>query len=234
MGVIYLIRCVPTGKIYIGKTIETKPEDRWNNHLSLARTGRAKTHLANAIRKYGEDAFTFSVIEECHEDELNERERYYIAFYRSNNRLFGYNMTDGGDGGYDFTPEVRQKISKVHKGVKKGPMSQERKEAIRKAKLSQHRKHSAETIEKIRAKRLAYKLTKEHKQNISKGLNRTKKFKLTNDEVLLALELLKRHPGAVVARMLGVHHRTIYRIRDGVSGHPALTKKDEVGDGPAA
>lgn len=38
--------------------------------------------------------FTFELLEECSRDKLNEREKYYIDFYKSN--LYGYNLTKGG------------------------------------------------------------------------------------------------------------------------------------------
>ena len=42
----------------------------------------------------GQDAFTYDVLEECSEDNLNEREQYYIQQYDSINT--GYNKQMGG------------------------------------------------------------------------------------------------------------------------------------------
>jgi len=82
------------GKIYIGQTRKTL-EARRNAHFRNARKG-VNTHFYNAIRKYGEDAFEFSVIctAETKED-LNLLETYYIQKY--NSIKCGYNMVDGGD-----------------------------------------------------------------------------------------------------------------------------------------
>lgn len=57
-----------------------------------------------AIRKYGEDAFTWEIIDTAMtEDELNEKEKYWISSHDSFNN--GYNMTEGGDGFSRITGE---------------------------------------------------------------------------------------------------------------------------------
>ena len=82
------------GKIYVGQTCKTLDE-RKSVHFKKARGG-VRTHFYDAIRKYGEDAFEFSVI--CVADtkeDLNLLETYYIQKY--NSIKCGYNMVDGGD-----------------------------------------------------------------------------------------------------------------------------------------
>ena len=46
------------------------------------------------MRKYGIENFTFSVIEECSQEQLNEREIYWIEYYDTYKN--GYNSTLGG------------------------------------------------------------------------------------------------------------------------------------------
>ena len=48
-----------------------------------------------AIKKYGKDAFTFEILEECTPEQLNERESYWIKYYDTINN--GYNCSEGGD-----------------------------------------------------------------------------------------------------------------------------------------
>ena len=48
------------------------------------------------MRKYGIENFTFEIIEECSQEQLNEREIYWISYYDSFNKEKGYNMTPGG------------------------------------------------------------------------------------------------------------------------------------------
>lgn len=52
-------------------------------------------HFYKALRKYGVENFTFQIIELCRQDELNEREIYWIKYYDSFNN--GYNQTIGGE-----------------------------------------------------------------------------------------------------------------------------------------
>lgn len=59
--------------------------------------------LYSAMNKYGVDNFSISCVEEVqNENELSEREQYWIRFYDSYNQ--GYNATLGGDGSllYDY------------------------------------------------------------------------------------------------------------------------------------
>lgn len=56
--------------------------------------------IYRAIRKYGLDNFSFEVVEYCPEEQLNEREKYWIAYfhtYINEPNCQGYNMTIGGE-----------------------------------------------------------------------------------------------------------------------------------------
>ena len=90
-------------KSYIGQT----------NNIRLRRKGHRSSsknpndHQYNtpfhmALRKYGEDNFSFEILEEINEelgrDYLNEREKFYIQEYKTYIRDGGYNLTFGGDG----------------------------------------------------------------------------------------------------------------------------------------
>ena len=43
------------------------------------------------------DDFDFSIIEECDKSKLDEREIYWIDYYKSTNPIYGYNTLIGGD-----------------------------------------------------------------------------------------------------------------------------------------
>lgn len=51
-------------------------------------------YIKRAIHKYGKDKFRISLLEEVPIEKLNEREKYWIAYYDSYNN--GYNLTLGG------------------------------------------------------------------------------------------------------------------------------------------
>lgn len=158
-GSIYLITNRVNGKCYIGQT-KVAVERRWSQHCYNAENGSTyKIH--NAIRKYGIDAFLLEVIERPALDQLNERERYWIAELSP-----AYNMTAGGDGvvgltpeaskkrserlsGRVFTAETRRKISEAKQGKILGPQSEETRRKIGEGNRGKVR--SLETRAKISA-----------------------------------------------------------------------------------
>ena len=80
------------GKIYIGQSVDI--EHRRKEHLRYKDGG----YFHRSLMKYGNDNFDFEILEECDIMQLNERERYWISYYNSNNRDKGYNCTEGGEG----------------------------------------------------------------------------------------------------------------------------------------
>lgn len=95
MAFIYKISNRITGQSYIGKTTRTLNE-RFDDHIRNSKTG--KTYLYSAMRKYGKDNFELSLVEECENEQVDCRERYWIN--ELNTRApNGYNMSAGGTGG---------------------------------------------------------------------------------------------------------------------------------------
>ena len=94
-GRIYIIKNTVNDKVYVGQT-KVSLKLRFQNHLSAARNGKDYI-IGKAIRKYGEDKFYIELLEECTVEELNEREKYWIAFFNSMDNRFGYNISIGGN-----------------------------------------------------------------------------------------------------------------------------------------
>ena len=92
MGYIYKISNTINSKVYIGKTTRDI-ETRWREHKKDALVGNTK--LYRSIRKHKLDNFYISMIEECNDDIINDREKYYISYYDSYKN--GYNSTLGGE-----------------------------------------------------------------------------------------------------------------------------------------
>lgn len=91
---IYKITENSTGRAYIGQSSDVR--NRWANHLKTALGvdgGAAHTRFHDALGDIGLENFTFELLEDCPKDKLNEREKYYINFYQSND--FGWNSTKG-------------------------------------------------------------------------------------------------------------------------------------------
>lgn len=96
---IYKIENLINGKVYIGKSINI--EDRWKKHHYkpfYPQGNQYNSAIYRAIRKYGLDYFSFEILEECNQNELDEKEIYWIAKYDAHNKEKGYNLTDGGEG----------------------------------------------------------------------------------------------------------------------------------------
>lgn len=95
---IYKITHKRTNKCYIGQSIHI--ERRWQDHINSSLKQKDNFYIHCAIKKYGEDAFNFEIIEKLPQDKLllNEREEYWINYYKSNKKRYGYNLTTGGAG----------------------------------------------------------------------------------------------------------------------------------------
>ena len=92
---IYKITNKITNKIYIGQTSRTL-EQRFQEHCRASRNDKyLHRSLYAAINKYGIDNFSIEEIEYCEDLMANEREKYWIKYYNSNN--IGYNNSSGGE-----------------------------------------------------------------------------------------------------------------------------------------
>ena len=97
MGYIYKITNTINDKMYIGKT-ERTISVRWREHKKNIKN-LSHLPLYRALDKYGVENFTIEEIEQCNNLLLDEREIFWIAFYKSDKKDIGYNCTSGGEGG---------------------------------------------------------------------------------------------------------------------------------------
>lgn len=88
---IYMYENKLNGKKYIGQSINIIK--RKNEHETRIDTA---SKFDKHLQKLGTDCFTFTVLEECPSNLLNEREKYWIAFYDTTDPEKGYNLTPGG------------------------------------------------------------------------------------------------------------------------------------------
>lgn len=130
-GSVYLIINKENNKKYVGQTTKTV-QHRWINHC----TTKSGTKLYDAIQKYGKDSFKVitlkcfacSDLETLHK-QLDYWECWYIQYYNSYKE--GYNCTTGGVAGYEFSDEIKDKISKSQIGVPKPNHTEEWKNNMR-------------------------------------------------------------------------------------------------------
>lgn len=111
---IYKIECLSNGKVYIGQTKNKRK--RWDEHKYDLRRGiHHSTHLQRAWNKFGEENFTFTVIEECQQEKADEKEVYWIRFYNSTDKTKGYNLESGGNAHKTLSDETKIKIGRLNK-----------------------------------------------------------------------------------------------------------------------
>ena len=97
---IYKITNKINGKIYVGQS--NCIQRRFAQHKSPYEQQRfSNKPLYKAFKKYGIQNFSFEVIEQCSQEQLNTREKFWIKTLHSLCHQNGYNITAGGDGPQD-------------------------------------------------------------------------------------------------------------------------------------
>ena len=93
---IYKITNIDTGKCYIGKSTNIKKRlaDHFKSSIGIKTIADQAVH--HEIWKTGFWNWTLEPIIYCDKDELNDLEKYYIDFFKS--QEFGYNKNSGGGG----------------------------------------------------------------------------------------------------------------------------------------
>jgi group I intron endonuclease len=124
---VYKITNNKTKKIYIGSSINILR--RWVEHKSeLNKNTHKNDKLQKSWNKYGDENFTFTIIEECEKELLLIREQFYldellkssdsdITFFKKN----GYNILPkaGNTLGYKFSDYSKNKMSKAKSDIGK-------------------------------------------------------------------------------------------------------------------
>lgn len=97
-------------KVYIGSALNVGGRNWPSNE-------RGNILLRRAITKHGLENFEFDVMERCPEEFLNEREQYWMDFYCSYEREFGYNIAPiaGSVRGVKWNKESRTRGSEAQK-----------------------------------------------------------------------------------------------------------------------
>lgn len=119
---IYSITNVKNGKIYVGSTKDFNK--RYYLHLlSLRNNKHYNLYLQRAFNKDGENSFSYGLLEKCNNENLIEREEYYIKKLKACDIKFGYNMNPRGDRPPSWKnkkhkEETKEKIKQWNKGKK--------------------------------------------------------------------------------------------------------------------
>ena len=126
-GKVYLITNTTSGKGYVGQT-KNSLQHRFREHTQKKTPG-----IAQAIKKHGKENFTITLLEECEQCNLDERETFWIN--KKDTYRNGYNLTPGGGSQWiSHSPEVRAKLSAAGKGKNTGDKNPARRPEV-KAKI---------------------------------------------------------------------------------------------------
>jgi len=92
---IYMIHNLQNDMRYVGQTVDL--EQRWHDHLwALRGSHHFNAHLQNTFNLYGEEVFTFKVLEHIEDLEvLTAREQWYIDEWWDSGMLYNISRTVG-------------------------------------------------------------------------------------------------------------------------------------------
>ena len=165
-GFIYETTNLLNGKKYIGKHKRHQdPCDPDDSHY----LGSGK-YISRAIEKYGTENFSRKILCDCDtEEELREKERYYIGLYDAVNSPQYYNLV------YDANPPVLHRGENPERDLQKSLLFKTRNPSYKpenKDKIS-HRLRvnnpmtNPDTLEKMRNSKVGVSLSEEHKERLS-------------------------------------------------------------------
>jgi group I intron endonuclease len=176
---VYLVRNELTGSVYVGIT-RSSLKVRWKSHKSSSKRGK-KLKLYDAMRKYGFENFSISILKTCEsEDDLLASEKYYVKYYRD---LLGdtYNILDGGESYFPINDvsDWKNKLKKARvgktpaKGMKHSLENRELFSKVSKDYWNSQETYNSEEIVKLTFKEAntKYSISKTHYYRLKKSMN---------------------------------------------------------------
>ena len=109
---IYEIYNTVNEKRYVGQSVRVRT--RLFRHINLLnKNEHLNKHLQSSWNYHGENSFTVRVLEYCDVSNLDQKEDFYIAKYKSNDRLFGFNyrIDNKTNRGLKWSTEQREKMT---------------------------------------------------------------------------------------------------------------------------
>lgn len=153
---VYKVTNKVNGKIYIGFTGRSADE-RWKGHHQ---TRNPKYPLQKAVKKYGKENFSREVIFTSDDrDEAFSMETFYIKKFKTNERKFGYNLTEGGEGMLGRRGEKHPMYGKTHSDEVKAELS--RQQAELRASLPIYQPETLNLIHSLRKEGKPFRVVKE-------------------------------------------------------------------------
>lgn len=164
---IYVVTNSINGKQYVGQSRNVRR--RFWDHRCVSHETSPK--LKEELIKFGKECFTYKLLEECQEDELDVKEVYWIKKLNPQ-----YNTYNGGKKGFKVSEDVKQRLRAAGK-AQWDKMSDEQKRKVIQNNLKGPRvghEVSPETREKLRKANLGKKYSQESKDKRRATMNAKK------------------------------------------------------------
>lgn len=200
-----MLVCKPTGKCYVGQTIND-PRTRWRNHKCPSAS--KGFHLKRAINKYGWDAFRTEVLVELPNDALDEQEIYFIRMFGA----FGPKGLNSTPGGQEYSPMLVPEVKQRRMDKMKEP--EVRKKWIEAITTAQQKPEQRELLSKLCKERCK---DPAHMQKREEG---RKRHMDSLDEEGKANVTARMQTPEAQAKRLKNYHATIAKRRVELNGKP--------------
>ena len=106
-GIIYCAYNKENGKRYIGQTIKSLAARK---QVHYSKYSNCK-YFSHALQKYPKDVWEWSIIDTAEtREELNDKEKFWIQKFFSNDAAHGYNLTEGGQGSQGVVVSEESKL----------------------------------------------------------------------------------------------------------------------------
>lgn len=161
----------PTGKVYVGQSIDI--ENRFQEY-KLLKNCKGQHHLYRSLKLYDVSNHVFEILEECTEEELNKKERYWQDYY---------NVLQTG---------LNCKLTTTHD--KSGKLAEGVKAKIKKTLAAKQYKHDDATRQKISDSKRGKKRSAATRKAISKAKKGKKTAPRSSEFVAQLKERLKGVP----------------------------------------
>lgn len=145
-AVIYSIRCLVNGRVYVGSTVDwSKRERKHRWHLKQGK--HHSRHLQRAWDKHGPDAFEWCILERVPIDGLTKSEAKRIVIAREQHHIDildsvqkGFNLCPKADSplGVKRSEEDRVKNSVSHRGIKRSDETRARMSEYQRNRTKEH------------------------------------------------------------------------------------------------
>ncbi len=231
-GCIYKIICIVNNKCYIGQTIDY--EKRRKEHIyELNKNIHSNAHLQNAWNKYGQENFTFEIIDYCYifEDKaIRDQEYNWKVFYNVWDRNYGYNIAIKDNGGDNWTNHPNQKewgekISVANSGENNGMYGtcayniwvenfgiEEAEKRRQESKCKKSKSAKGRIFSTAHRKNLS--IAAKNRKNMPKGINNSRYIVIPEDliEKIIFFYTIKKIGRRGISKVLNISYSIITRV----------------------